>query len=471
MLAGVTCLQRLPQPAPRPGIAMKRLLRTVATIACLSALTPCQSPAWLPRNLMPHPASGGVSALAFDAARGRCVYYTLGRETWTYDGSAWILRSNQQGPSINHAAGGACYDVGRQVVVMIAGDHSTGLETWEWNGAAWSRRASGGLPARRDFAITYDAARGRVLLFGGHTGGNVGLADLWSWDGLSWMQIYNGGPTPRRGAAMTYDAARQSVVLFGGLGSLGGQVSVFFGDTWEWDGSHWLLRFGLPGPAARANASFSYDTVRQRGILTGGNPAMGTYTDTWEWDGAAWSQTVTNGAPRGLLAYDRVRQVTVAVSPLANTTSEYITSPSQPGNYSSFGVGCAGPNGVPQLDIAVGSTPRIGATLQLALSNLPQLIFNPAFGLLGFNATSWNGQPLPVSLAAFGMPGCQAWVEPTVTHVLPTLMGTAAWHLVLPMNQNFVGLEFFVQGAVLAPGSNAAGVVVSNAGHVRVGTP
>jgi hypothetical protein len=33
---------------------------------------------------------------------------------------------------------------------------------------------------------------------------------------------------------------------------------------------------------------------------------------------------------------------------------------------------------------------------------------NVALGFVGFDATSWLGQPLPLSLTAFGFPGCEA---------------------------------------------------------------
>lgn len=41
-------------------------------------------------------------------------------------------------------------------------------DTWEWDGATWTRIMGGIVPPQRaNHALAYDAARARVLLFGG----------------------------------------------------------------------------------------------------------------------------------------------------------------------------------------------------------------------------------------------------------------------------------------------------------------
>jgi hypothetical protein len=449
-----------------------RPIAFAAILSCLGGAATAQSASWVLRSLTPHPSSNGATTLAYDAARGECLFFSYARETWTYDGVAWDYRGNQQGPTNGIHPGGSCFDAARQVVVMVAGNQSTGQETWEWNGTAWSRRLVGGLPGRHSFALAYDAARGKTLLFGGSRGASVGLADTWEWDGSTWTQVYNGGPPPRSDAAMVYDAARQTVVLFGGDSDLGGS-SIRYDDTWEWNGQYWIGHYGIPAPAGRYSHEMVYDSARQRVVLYGGTTGQSSLQDTWEWDGLAWTQTVASGGPAGVygMAYDSSRAVAVAVhGPSASQTSEYVTAAAQAATFTTFGAGCVGPNGTPSLGAAPGSTPRIGATLQLSLSNLPTSFLNPAFGIVGFDATTWNGQPLPVSLASIGMPGCAAWIDSVLAEVLLNVQGTASWNIAIPMNQNFVGLNVYVQGAVLSPGSNAAGVVLSNAGHARIGS-
>ncbi len=51
---------------------------------------------------------------------------------------------------------------------------------------------------------------------------------------LNWTnQILTSMPTARSGQSMVYDAARQKVVMFGGYSDV---TSSNLSDTWEWDG-------------------------------------------------------------------------------------------------------------------------------------------------------------------------------------------------------------------------------------------
>jgi hypothetical protein len=61
--------------------------------------------------------------------------------------------------------------------------------TWAWNGAEWRVVAERGPTPREMHAMTYDAARERVVLFGGGTGAD----ELWEWDGARWTQVLPGG--------------------------------------------------------------------------------------------------------------------------------------------------------------------------------------------------------------------------------------------------------------------------------------
>ena len=78
--------------------------------------------------------------------------------------------------------------------------------------------------------MTYDAATGTVVLFGGGRGGDHYLGDTWTWDGTTWTQQHPAARPPgRNSASMAYDAATGTAVLFGGLGRHG-----VLGDTWTW---------------------------------------------------------------------------------------------------------------------------------------------------------------------------------------------------------------------------------------------
>jgi hypothetical protein len=93
---------------------------------------------------------------------------------------------------------------------------------------------------------------------------------------------------------MAYDAARQRVVLFGGYG---------LADTWEWDGTTWVQRNPVTNPGWRRYHAMAYHEARRRVVLTGDFLAG----DTWEWDGTDWQQVSSRGG-MGAMAYDAARQ-------------------------------------------------------------------------------------------------------------------------------------------------------------------
>ncbi|MER3513473.1 MAG: hypothetical protein C4310_02960, partial [Chloroflexota bacterium] len=69
-------------------------------------------------------------------------------------------------------------------------------DTWEWNGTTWTQRTPDPTPPpRRRHALTYDMARGAVVLFGGEGASGL-LNDTWEWDGLAWTQPLAQTPTP-----------------------------------------------------------------------------------------------------------------------------------------------------------------------------------------------------------------------------------------------------------------------------------
>src|SRR5713101_401982 len=101
-----------------------------------------------------------------------------------------------------------------------------------------------------------------------------------------WTQKEDIGPAPRSSSAMTFDAARGRTVLFGGL-----SVADDLADTWEWDGNVWTQTADI-GPAGRFAHALAYDGKRQRTFLYGGRDRHGgprgtpkIFADTWEWDG------------------------------------------------------------------------------------------------------------------------------------------------------------------------------------------
>ena len=171
--------------------------------------------------------------------------------------------------------------------------------------------APGGMVARFGHAMAYDAARDRVVLFGGYGGGVLG--DTWEYDGAGWTAGGGGSIAPRAFHCMAYDAARGVTVLFGGSDGPGS----FLGDTWEYDGATWTAAATSPtSPAAREFAAMAFDSGRSVVIMFGGDDGAALRSDTWEYDGSSWALGAT--APSGLsprnahtMAYDDTRAAVV----------------------------------------------------------------------------------------------------------------------------------------------------------------
>jgi len=203
------------------------------------------------------------------------------------------------------------YDAARGRLVLFGGlsgqDRDLG-DTWEWDGRDWHELdLDRSPPPRSDHAMAY--GRGRVVLFGGQ-GPDGPTNDHWEWDGVRWrQQPAEGAPPARIWSAMAYDAARGQVVLFGGWG--GDEL----GDTWTWDGGEWAQHEPGISPAARRGHALAYDAGRERIVLFAGYDGDDYLDDVWEWDGHRWYEVRPPDGPPGrqnhALAYDPERRQVV----------------------------------------------------------------------------------------------------------------------------------------------------------------
>lgn len=206
------------------------------------------------------------------------------------------------------------HEGGQQVDVVLP--QSTVDGTWVIGNQA--------LGARHDFSMAYDAVRQRTIVFGGLNktyfswDANNVLGDTWEWDGSTWMlQRTPDGPRPRYGAAMVYDVARRRTILFGGRTGSSSE-SIYLGDTWEWDGVRWTQRLDVGGISPRSDYVMAYDPLRQRVVLFGRSHGGENTNETWEWDGSQWLQQSPSIIPpssSGFLgmSYDDIRQRIVLV--------------------------------------------------------------------------------------------------------------------------------------------------------------
>jgi len=268
------------------------------------------------------PAARSGHAMVWDAANRVVVLFGgatatgYANDTWQFDGGArtWTKVTTAVSPP-GRGYHGLAYDSARGRVVLFGG-HSTGgylSDTWEFDGATrtWTQvPVATAPPARAIVQMAYDAGRRRTVLFGGYSGSFLG--DTWEYDGATWRQIVATlGPTARAAHAMAYDPVRGRVLLFGG-----GNLSTRQGDLWAFDGATWtrLSIGGAGAPSARSLAGFAFDTHRGVAVVISGMSGLTLESDTWEWDGASWRQRASAPLlPRGehSMAFDSRRGVVV----------------------------------------------------------------------------------------------------------------------------------------------------------------
>jgi hypothetical protein len=458
-----------------------RLPIFVVSVLATAAAAPAQA-WWIQRVPAQSPSNVLGPGLAWEPSLGATLLFggrninSSSDQMWSWDGTNWTqLQPAVKPPARGH--GGMAYDTIRQRMVlfggMAGGSPSVDLDdTWEWDGTTWIQRTPLHAPSpRTSFALAFDAARGRTVLFGGLTGATTtALGDTWLWDGADWTQVFPAhSPGARWHTRMAYDAARGRIVLFGG----GSQTSAYPGDTWEWDGTDWTQRFPVHAPPGRYAHGLTYDSARGRIVLFGGISSFTFVDDTWEYDGTDWHQVLTAQRPPANaympIAYDPVRERIVHFrgGPISCCTYETWELSADPllASFATFGQGCAGLTGVPTLALASGR-PVLGGTMALTFTNLP--LGQYAALWIGFSRDAWGPHVLPFDLGAVGMPGCTLYTGGEIVVSLMNWAGTSAWAITIPSDPQLIDLAFFVQALAMAP-VNAMGVIVSNAGEARIG--
>jgi hypothetical protein len=217
-------------------------------------------------------------------------------------GSSSVPDWTKLAPRIHPSAGFEApitYDAATGTVVLFGGTASGNLfnGTWTWNGTTWAKLHPAASPPARVFAaMAYDAATGTVVLFGGANGDSSGdaLGGTWTWNGTTWAKLQPATRPPAlEGASMAYDAATGTVVLFGGDGPAGAN-----GSTWTWDGITWTRQAPAASPPARFFASMAYDAATGTVVLFGGlDGSLATLGDTWTWDGSTWTRQAPAASP------------------------------------------------------------------------------------------------------------------------------------------------------------------------------
>src|ERR1035438_4780537 len=213
------------------------------------------------------------------------------------------IPQNFPGPRFAHAM---TYDSLHGQTVLFGGSDGAVLnDTWVWDGANWTEKSPQTSPPARAYpAMAFDSAHGQVVMFGGQESGFllngtwILLNDTWIWDGTNWTQMSpTTSPPPRLGHAMAYDAAHGRVVLFGGYDPSDNGLN----DTWLWDGSNWLQQSPATSPSVRGQHALAYDSAHGQVVLFAGyyksGIGQGPLRDTWTWNGFNWTQQTPSTSP------------------------------------------------------------------------------------------------------------------------------------------------------------------------------
>ncbi len=422
----------------------------------------------------PQPSARLWTVMATDVARGRVVLFggndgtQLLSDTWEFDGTVWSQRQPATVPAARANQQMAFDPVAARVMMFGGGlQAGSGQDTWHWDGTNWAQDNPTTVPpARGGGRMWSDGAR--VRLWGGGNGTAV-FGDLWEWTGSNWLDLTSTDPRPsdRRFYAMAYDERRDRVVVFGGMFLQDCSTPTYFGDTWEWDGMVWQQRFPVSSPGSRAHASMVYDLARSRVVLNGGYDSNGPLGDTWEWDGTNWIGQAPTVSPPAVynhaLAYDTSRRMTI----LSGDVGTWDYGPVLPASTASYGQGCAGTAGVPELVPTPWAGPWLGDRMEIDILRRP-----PGFGIMvyGFSDSTWNGLPLPLPIAALGIPagnGC-------------TLQSSVEWSEFLPFSGRYtsfpmptlpiaLGFTMHMQAGFLDAGTPGFPVVVSQGLHIMFG--
>ncbi|MCO6438369.1 MAG: immunoglobulin domain-containing protein [Phycisphaerae bacterium] len=259
---------------------------------------------WTQRFPPHYPGKREQHQMVFDTVRNKILLFggwspspVFGNsEVWEYDGSDWTLVTTSPGGpptgSDYWKQGDAAFDSarGKMIVIYEDGYHPDPPtnKTWEFDSATatWANVYTGIGPSYFVSPIAYDASR--EICVGQYY--NLGTNEAFSWvfSGGAWNSLDGDAPL-RHYPAMTYDAVRRRVTLFGSGREIGSPSS-WHSDTYALTGSGWtqiLPEFHqmLPGGAFPPTAMV-FDSRRRATVLIGndyGEQTLPVPVQTWEY--------------------------------------------------------------------------------------------------------------------------------------------------------------------------------------------
>jgi len=246
------------------------------------------------------PGSVGDNPVVFDPASDRFWTLDTGGDPYSMSPMTFLWAQESTGgpaPGARYGAGIALDPLQHRLFVnggmSTAGD-DTHSDAWALSldmPHTWTQLAPDAVrpPLRGGAGDGYDAARQRLVVFGGSNELGGFRNDTWALDlGMTpqWSPIAaQGTPPPARYFhASAWDDAHDRLVVCGG----------YYGDTQHPFGDLWALSFGAgpptwspiapagPAPAARMLANLVYDSLQDRFLLLFGYDGAQALQDVWE---------------------------------------------------------------------------------------------------------------------------------------------------------------------------------------------
>ncbi len=236
------------------------------------------------------PPSRSYASLGFDSASGSVILFggvgasRIFGDTWTFSDGTW---ANQTGslanaPSPRWAASSA-YDPVDRGLLLFGGMSPSGAllnDTWIFTQGTWRNLTSASSPpARYEASMAWDVAASEAVLVDGCGLRACPLGDAWRFQGGLWSPLPSGGsraPPARFLAALSYDAASGKLVLFGGI-----RNGTSLGDAWSYTPDSWTAMNATVLPTAREGSAVLESTE----VWTSqGTPTVWPYLVLWGGD-------------------------------------------------------------------------------------------------------------------------------------------------------------------------------------------
>lgn len=300
------------------------------------------------------------AARAFDTGRNRWVMFGGFREGWPsgpgatnehweWNGNEWLVIPQAIAPSARVEAVMA-YDSARQRLILAGGFDGPGeaLGTWEYDGQQWSETIAANNPMLDLQAMAYDPVSDECIAYTAMFG-TFPIVGTWRYQGTYWEHVLTVDQPPARcNPNMVYDAARNRIVMYGGTNNNANSRN----DTWEYHGGNWL-EVVMPTPPPAAWSSMTFDSVRGRPVIAVAVDPPGYY----ELHNGQWLQLPATSASGNTgtitLEFDPHNRQLLAT---AQAGEIWRLEPAATPRWATFGTGCSGSGTVPPVLLSHSGT-------------------------------------------------------------------------------------------------------------------